>query len=190
MKTKTMALLTVIGGLLNVAPSLQALTIDQTYLIGHVEPGSPSGVAIEEARLEYFIDRHNGLTPAAPDGNTYTLDFGSSVFPPLPPLPAHDGSSTGQIGAAATSLSIDVTGWEYLMVKWANDSYYYYVGGLTGTHTVVNDVVFNSRGRAQNASHYRFFTKTQTHGVPDGGSTLLLLGSVLTGIAFLRRMVA
>ncbi|HXG48461.1 MAG TPA: VPDSG-CTERM sorting domain-containing protein [Methylomirabilota bacterium] len=188
MNMRSIALLVVISGLLNVAPVLHALTIDKTYLIGHVEPGSPSGLAVEEDRLEYFIDRHNGLTPAAPDGNTYTLDFGTSVFPPLPPLPGYDGNSTGQIGAAATSLSIDVTGWEYLMVKWANDSYYYYVGGLTGTHTVVNDVVFNNKGKPQDASHYRFFGGT--HGVPDGGSTLLLLGSVLTGLTLLRRKLA
>jgi hypothetical protein len=167
--------------------SSYAITVDSTYLIGHVVPGSPSGDQVEIDRLDYFIGQHNGLNPAAPDGNAYTLDFGSSVFPPLPPLPENDGTGTGQIGATGTSLAIDVTGWTYLMVKWANDSYYYYVAGL-GEVDVVNDVVFNDNGKAQNASHYRLFVGNDRN-VPDGGLTLGLLGLGLTFVEGLRRRI-
>jgi hypothetical protein len=53
---------------------------------------------------------------------------------------------------------------------------------------VVNDVVFNQNGKAQNASHYRLFGGTDQN-VPDGGLTLALLGLGLTFVEGLRRRI-
>src|SRR5262249_213481 len=101
---------------LGMVATASAVTIDDTYLIGFVEPGSASGNQDEIDRLVYFINAHNGVSPnPAPDGNTYTL-----VGPPVaPPLPAYNGTVTGQLGGGVTSFSVDVTGWDYLEVKWA-----------------------------------------------------------------------
>ena len=169
------------------ACTASAITLDSSYLLGHVVPGSPSDTDIEEDRLDYLVEKYNGNNPAAPDGNTYTLDNGSNV--PAPTLPNWDGTSTGQLGGGFTTATIDLGtgGWDYLMVKWANDSYYYYVGGLTGEHDIVNDVVFNTKGKAQNASHYRFFNLNTGTSVPDTGLALAMRGLGVAGIAFVRR---
>lgn len=158
-------------------------TIDMNYLIGASIDGAPSGLANEEARLQYFIDLHNGLAPTAPsDGNTYVPYTGNWTTP----LPAWDGTSTGQIGQTSTQFNVDVTDWAYLMVKWANDSYYYYVGNLTGSHSIINDVVFNQNGGPQNASHYRLFGGTPNK-TPEAGATAILLGTALLGLGAVRR---
>ena len=165
-----------------------AATLDQSYVLGSVEPGSPSSLSREVQRLEYFIDLYNGGAPVAPDGNVYNLTpiGGSNVAPP--PLPAYDGSSSGKFSGGFTSKTIDLGagGWDYLMVKWANDSYYYWVGGLVGKHTLVNDVVLNRRGKPQEASHWRLFNGQQSR-VPDGGATVVLFGIALLGAGAVRR---
>ncbi len=168
--------------------SAHAVTIDSAYLIGSVIPGSPSSLSVEEVRLQYFINYHNGVTPLTlPDGNTYTPYSGSAITPLPTPLPDFDGNSTAQVGANTATFGLDVTGWDYLLVKWSNDSFYYYVGGLTGVNTVDNDVVFNTgSGRPRNASHYRLFNSGTTS-VPDGGMTLGLLGLAIAGLGAFGR---
>ncbi|MGE3310231.1 MAG: hypothetical protein AB7O66_09705, partial [Limisphaerales bacterium] len=172
-----------------------AVLIDSSYLFGKATPGSPSSLEREAQRLDHFINLHNGDPSTAPDGNTYVSVAGANV--PTTDLPEADGTSTGQIQGGWISASIDVTGWEYLMVKWANNAFYYFVGDLTGVHTLLNDVQFNKKGVAQEASHYRLFGGTEPlivpfdrgdpgTPVPDTGMTLALMGVALVGLTLLR----
>ena len=164
-----------------------AVTVDMSYLIGKTEPGAPSGLTREVERLTYFIDLYNGGTPTAPDSNTYTPFTGVNVA--AAPLPAYGGTSTGQNAGGFTSTTLDfgAGGWDYLMVKWANDAYYYWIGGLTGTHQITNDVVFNTNNVAQNASHWRLFNPGSGTAVPDGGTTVALLGLSMLGLGIGRK---
>ncbi|MEZ5329517.1 MAG: hypothetical protein R3F19_31105 [Verrucomicrobiales bacterium] len=168
------------------AGSASGAIIDSSYSFGDVDPGSPSSLADEENRLVHLINLYNGDPSVAPDGNTYSTNLGANV--PAPDLPAYDGlGGTGQLAGGFTSATIDFgTGWDYLMIKWANVSYYYYVGGLTGNNDVTNDVVFNKKGKAQDASHYRFFNEGAR--VPEGGVPVAMLGVVLLGMFGFRRL--
>jgi hypothetical protein len=59
----------------------------------------------------------------------------------------------------------------------------YYIAGLTGLIDLVNDVPgFERKG----LSNY-WLSDAPTSSVPDGGTTVLLLGVALSGLGFLRR---
>ncbi len=179
-----------LGALLLGSLAAHAVTVDATYLFGKSDDGAPSGLGDEPQRLTFLIKQYNTSGASGPTvgtfGDLYTTYTPANV--PAAPLPAYDGNSTGQVGAAATSLSIDVTGWTYLLVKWASNDYFYYVGDLTGVVTVNNDVQFNpGNGRPQNASHYRLFNDDPGTRVPDGGTTVALLGLGMLGVAAARR---
>lgn len=181
-------ILTLTAGLL-AAWTIQARadTIDIDFAFGSATPASPSGLSSEEQRLGHLINLYNGTPSIAPDGNAYASLSGANV--PPAPLPVWDGTSTGQLGGGAASFNLDVTGWEYLMVKYANVAYFYFVGDLTGIHLVNNDVVSNDNGVPQNASHYRLFGGNDDNRVPDGGMTLMLLGAGLSGLGLVRKSV-
>jgi len=185
---KSITKLSALAAALVAVGNISAVSINSDYLFGKADKGSPSSIAREEERLEYFIGTYNGDVPAPtpPDSETYTT-YLTPPSVPAPDLPLWDSTSTAQIGGGWTSQNIDVTGWTYLMVKWSDNAYYYYVGGLTGTHTIVNDVEFNKNGVAQNASHYRFFGPEPTTDVPDAGSSVILLGGALAALAGMSR---
>lgn len=184
----------VITALFLSAAASRAVTIDNTYAIGHVLPNNPAqqldpnSTTAETARLNAIINWHNTgvfVNPGVDNVPTsYNLNFGSNVTPPYPAL---DGTSTGQIpGANQVSFNLDVTGWEYLLIKSANTAYYFYVGDLTGLQTFQNNVIFNDNQQARAVSHYRLFGGAGTS-VPDGGATAVLLGLGIAGLALARR---
>lgn len=181
------------GALFGLAQGAGAVTIDSTYLFGKSVNGAPSGLADEPLRLTYLINQYNtsGATgpTVGPFSDDYTTYAGANVS--AAPLPAYDGTSTGQLAGGWTSANIDlgVGGWDYLMVKWSDNDYFYDVSGLTGIHTISNDVESNSNGKAQDASHYRLFNQNAT-AVPDGGLTLGLLGLGIFGLGLASRRSA
>ncbi len=182
-----------------VAGTAFAATINSNYLIGKVDPGSPASPTNELGRLQFLVTSYNGgsiagnVTNPSDLGHAYTLTLGSNV--PAAPLLSPVVTASSQLAGGFTSANIDFgTGFEYLLVKWANIDTFYYIGGLTGFNTVTNDVVFNPNQRPQDASHYVFYNQTTpgtggTPGVPDGGTTLALLGGSLLGLGSLRRLM-
>jgi hypothetical protein len=91
------------------------------------------------------------------------------------------GSATGVL-----SIGVDITGWAYIVLKWADTDQFYYVGGDTGTITF-NSTVFNPNGQPQALSGYTLFDPSPGSSVPDAASTMLLLGSTLTGLGMVAR---
>ncbi len=89
------------------------------------------------------------------------------------------GDSTGNTsGGGGTSITLDVTGWTYLLLKWDGEFQYIYLHGESGLMTF-NSTVFNTAGQPQGLSGYVFFGPT----VPDGGATIFLLGAALIGLS-------
>jgi hypothetical protein len=128
--------------------------------------GSPASFANDLTRLNAQITAYN------------------SVNTPLLPIAVSAGG-IGPITATGTSIILDVTGWTYLSLKWADTDQFYYVGNDTGDLTF-NSTVFNSNGKPQNLSGYDFFNPVNVS-VPDGSSTVMMLGMTLSGLALLAR---
>ena len=81
-------------------------------------------------------------------------------------------------------ITLDISGYDYIKLKWDGLWQFYYIGGETGEFTF-ESTVFNDKGQPQELSHYTFFSPR--NGVPDGGTTLGLLGMALFGLGMLRR---
>jgi hypothetical protein len=84
-----------------------------------------------------------------------------------------------------TSLSIDVTGFDYLFAKYDGPNYgseVWYVGDLSGFITIP------AKGGKYGLSGWTLFTGSGDN-VPDAGATASLLGAALMGLAFLRARI-
>ena len=100
-------------------------------------------------------------------------------------LPATFGTPNIDVGGNLLSITLDVSNYDYLKLKWDGLWQYYYLGSQSG-QVQFDSTVFNQNGQAQALSHYTFFSPTvQT--VPDGGATFGLLGSALFGLGMFGR---
>jgi len=182
---RILTILALAGGTCLLGTTVGANTITE---LGTVTPGTPASPSDETGYLTQLINMYNNGTPASPfsSGNkTYTLNVGSAVPPPSLPAP---GVNNGQVvsgNGPQTGLMINLgaNSYNYVMVKWGQDDEFYYIGGLTGTITLNNDV--NGNGE----SHYDLFGGTPRQ-VPDGGTTILLFGAALSGLGLLRRKLS
>lgn len=160
-------------------------TVDSSYLLGTVDPGSPSSPPDELARLNNLVNAYNGTPPGTynPAG-LYLLNPGANV--PSAPLPL-GVTHHGQVSGSGTSqaISLGASQYDWLMAKWANVAAFYYIGNLTGDLMLVNDVVLNGNNKPQGLSHYVLFNRHTN--VPDGGATIALLGLGLVGLGGLSR---
>jgi hypothetical protein len=149
--------------------SVSATPIDLGITIGE-----PASVEDELVRLQGQIALYNAAND--PDLPAAVLAGNSGeLFPPSEEL---------------TSISLDVTGWQYLKLKWDGKDQFYYIGDDSGNLTF-NSTVFNDNSQPKALSHYVFYNPTDDDDphVPDAGSTLALLGFVLAGFGVLRRKI-
>jgi hypothetical protein len=163
MKTlKYIAAIAITCASLGLAPRASAI-ID----LGQTD-SSPANLANEVVRLQGQIDLYNAANdPDLPDA---TLVGAVQV----------QASSDG-----LTSIDIDITGWTYIKLAWDGVDQFYFVGDETGVLTF-NSTVFNNQGQPQALSHYALFNPT---GVPDGGTTVMLLGAALSALGMARRFL-
>jgi hypothetical protein len=155
---------------LGFASQASALLIGDAHELGFVNFGIPSGDADRTIYVNHLIDQALGTTEVA-DGQTYTRS--NNNFGPLADAVFdHNG----------TSLSIDVTGFDYLFAKYDGPNYgseVWYVGDLSGFITIP------ATGGKYGLSGWTLFTGSSDN-VPDSGATVSLLGAALMGLAFLR----
>ena len=181
MKRRTFTALACVLALGMGATSAQALAIDDANYLGNIVPGLPSGETNEAAFIDALIALAPGAdqTPCGDDAATpNTCTRSDNVFANLPsPADFTDKDESGD-------NTVDVTGFAYILAKYGKGSetqisHVWYVGNLTGEQTVPD----SSGG---GLSHISRFNAT-TNGVPDGGTTLMLLGTALVGLGALRR---
>src|SRR5262245_22096421 len=155
---------------LGFASPVSALQLGDTHELGFVNFGIPSGDADRTLYVNHLIDQALGTTEVA-DGQTYKRsknDFG----PLVDAVFDHNG----------TTLSIDVTGFDYLLAKYDGPNYgseVWYVGDLSGMITIP------AKGGGYGLSGWTLFSGSG-NSVPDAGSTACLLGATLMGLALLR----
>jgi hypothetical protein len=188
-------------------------------LLGTVEPGTPADPNNEAFMINFLVNAYNtglyangivhdlGDNPL--DGNT-EVNFlnvdGSTLLPAFgllnttvttDPLNHAVGGGTGVYTITTGAMT-----YEYLTAKYGNRTAVFYVGGIVGEITV--PTLSDPGGYFQGAGNgngyglsgtdfYNGSTPsivTPPRNVPDGGTTLSLMGLALTGLAAGRRFLA
>ena len=155
---------------LGLASQANALVIGDAHELGFVNFGIPSGDQDRENYVNHLIGMALGSTDSAL-GQDFTRS--NNNFGPL---------ADAEFNSNGTSLSIDVTGFDYLFAKYDGPNYgseVWYVGDLSGVITIP------AKGGKYGLSGWTLFTGSSDT-VPDSGSTVALLGAALMGLAFLR----
>ncbi len=153
------------------------LTTSSSQYIGSVDPSTPANEASEVAYINKLIGM--GLNATTSFNGNELVRSGNSfgTLPVATLLPDWDKDETNP------SNVIDITGWTYLYGKYGNGNaaigaYVWFVGDLTGEVQVPADRL----------SHWSVYNGTSTS-VPDGGTTVMLLGAALLGLGALKRRI-
>jgi len=154
-----------------------SMTIGDLNELGFVQFGIPTGDSYRTTYVNAMIGLSLGgstIVTFGPHSNTVTRS--TNIFSPLDPA-VFNSNGTG------TTVNLGTGGFEYLFAKYDGPRYgaeVWYVGGLTGTITIP------ALGGKYGLSGWTLFTPGDDHQVPDGGSTVALLGLSLTGLAGIR----
>jgi hypothetical protein len=174
MKTRLIIYTVLCGLLLAFSHNARAVSLEigDANELGFVDFGIPSGDADRTIYVNHLINQALGTTETA-DGQTYYRS--NNVFSPLDPA-VWNSNGTG------TSVDVGTGGFQYLFAKYDGPNYgseVWYIGGLTGIITIP------AFGGQYGLSGWTLFTPNGAQ-VPDGGSTVALLGLALAGLTVVR----
>jgi hypothetical protein len=165
-------------------------TSDTTY-VGSVDPGTPAEDTFESSAINYLL----GMTPSDTDTNvalppnpptyTYTLARSANQCTSLGGCTAITEPNSGKINYQDPTdpVTVDTGDSLYLLAKMGNKSYVWYVGNVDSV-----EVPDTLGAKGTGLSHVTLFGGTTS--VPDGGTTLGLLGLGMMGLGYLRRRMA
>jgi hypothetical protein len=181
--TKKLALLSAAfcAVMLAFSPNASALTFGDANDLGSVQFGIPSGDDFRTSYVNHLIDMAPGTSDSAL-GQTFTRSL-ANPGPGFPNYPdaVFDHNGTG------TSIDLgDGTLYSYLFAKYDGPnagSEVWYVGGLSGIVTIPG---FGLPGQEYGLSGWTLFGPGGTS-VPDGGTTVMLLGAALGALGMARR---
>ena len=170
----------VLAGLPSVAQAVQVLGFDDANDLGYVNPGEPSSIALEQGYVNNLIGlaQNSGLTNI--DGHDYFRKDTSCGT-----CPAATGGLKDDTGNNVVNLGTG--GFTYLIAKYDGPnggSEVWNVQGLTGIYTIP---LFGLAGQNFGLSHWTLFGTGS--GVPDGGTTVMLLGAALGALGMARRFL-
>jgi hypothetical protein len=148
------------------------------HVVGTITPGAPADPADVATYINFMIQ----LTPG--DSQPFsgqTITRSTNTFGSLP-----TASATGAVSGTGTTIDLNALGtFTYLFAKYdgQNDnSVVWNIAGLTGTLTIPADGP-NGYG----LSGWILFGPTGQ--VPDGGTTVMLLGAALGALGMARRYI-
>ena len=166
--------------------ALTIVTFGSSTTIGFITPGTATSTEDNAAYINSLVDRSNG-------GATSGFDFGGQVYTLLNAQGAGLGyaDAAGVIdqGAIGGDGVVDVTGYEFLIVKYdgaQGESYVFNVTGIVGDLEIPEE---DAAGFRYNR-YVLFNSATTPTGVPDGGATVAMIGVGLIGLGALRRKMA
>lgn len=179
-------------------------------LLGTVMPGTPSSIENELAMVNGLLEGWGGVAgynDGAASGTVmgdnpydmsveqYTLKYSSGTLIPKPvPLATLPGYRKDTDNA---TVDLGAFIYDWVLAKWGEDAAVYYIGDLKGSITLSLDGTgWASTGHG--LSHYTLFNAVRIPPdggggetpVPDGGTTVVLMGIGVLGIGFLRRYVS
>lgn len=173
-----------------------ALTIGDSRTLGLIDPNHPADPTTSAGLINTLLDQPLGTGPTPIGSNEFTR---SSNDPAAGNYP--DATTVGMASVAAGVLASGGTvdfggpgaGYLYLLAKYDGPNYgsvVWYVGGLSGNQVI--PLTADGYG----LSNVYLFNPSSTPppppppppvGVPDGGSTAMLLGAGLLGVGTIRR---
>ena len=182
--TRKLALLctALAGTLLAFTPHAKALTIGDTHELGFVNFGIPSSETLRAAYTNHLIGMALGTSDQAL-GQTFFRSNNS--FGPLPTAVVVAPTVTFQNPPSVVSINIGTGLYTYLFAKYDGPNYgseVWYIGDLSGTITIPGFA-----GRYGLSGYTLFGPGGQ--GVPDGGTTAMLLGAALSVLGVARRYI-
>ena len=159
-----------------------ALTIGDGQTLGTVTPAHPFGDAFATGYVDHLRQMALNSTDTF---DSQTFDRTNNDFGPLP-APVFATKSTGPFPSTGTT-TIDLGSglYSYLFAKYDSQNTFsvvWYVGNLSGLITIPN-----SNGQYGLSSWILFGPGVP--GVPDGGATVMLLGTALGALGIVRRFV-
>lgn len=172
------AMLAVVG-----ASQISATTLDFNDLrdLGLINPNHPADPSSSTGYVDILLSQTAPSGPTTIGANTYTrtsndpLGFGN-----------YPAAVFGVDLGASTSINLG-NGYLYLLGKYDGPNFgseVWYVGGLTGTITIPA----NGADKYGLSHVYLFNGSGGTgNGVPDGGTTLTMLGIAMSGLGLLKR---
>jgi len=153
-----------------------ALTIGDEHELGFVEFGIPSGDQDRTDYVNHLIGMALGTTDQAL-GQTFTRS--NNDFGPLP-------TAVFALNGTSTSINLGAGGtYSYLFAKYDGPNYgseVWYVGDLSGIITIP------ATAGGYGLSGWTLFGPGG-QGVPDGGTTAMLLGTALGALGMARRFL-
>ena len=152
-----------------------ALTIGDTQELGFVQFGIPSGDDARTAYVNHLIGMALGTTDVAL-GQTFTRS--NNDFGPLP-------TAVFALNGTGTTIDLGSGLYSYLFAKYDGPNYgseVWYVGNLSGIITIP------ATGGRYGLSGWTLFGPGGGQ-VPDGGTTVMLLGAALGALAMARRYI-
>ena len=158
-------------------------TIGDGQTLGYVYNGIPSGNQDRENYVNHFVYMYNNGIASDPSflGQSYQIVHGSPAFGASLPnaVFALNGMPTDQINLGSTAGT-----YTYLFAKYDGPnagSVVWYVGNLTGIFTIPQ------AWKGYGLSGWTLFGGGGS--VPDGGTTVMLLGAALGALGMARRFL-
>jgi hypothetical protein len=158
------------------ASAVTALTIGDGHELGFVRFGIPSGDDFRTTYVNHLIGMALGTADSA-DGQTYTRS--NNNFGSLP-------TAVFALNGTGTTIDLGTGLYSYLLAKYDGPNYgseVWYVGNLSGIITIP------ALGGRYGLSGWTLFGPGTPPGVPDGGTTVMLLGAALGALGIARRYI-
>jgi hypothetical protein len=165
-----------------------ALTFTDTHVVGTVSPAAPASANNVADYINFMITLAAPTAPVQHDfggaEGIQTISRSSNTFGSLPT--ADGATAVSSPGPGITTIDLNALGtFTYLFAKYdgQNDnSIVWNIAGLTGVLTIP---ALGPGGYG--LSGWILFNPTGTPGVPDGGTTVMLLGAALGALGMARR---
>jgi hypothetical protein len=154
---------------------------DATLLnaIGYIQPGVDASSSTGESQVNSLLEWVSGTISDPSDDDFKFVTVAGGIY----------NETAVYFGPGGSSGNVDLGagGYAFLAVKYDGAQgtlQVWDVSGLTGSVTVAGQ---DENGKTPNVSY--LFNAVQSHNIqiPDGGTTIALLGFALAGVGFLRR---
>ena len=175
----------VLAGLPTRAAAVTNLNFNDTRDLGNVTPPEPADPTSEEHYVNTLINHASGTFQDTFGGVTYTYNRKSTASCGTCPAAVFNSKvENPTVVNGKVSIDLGTGGFTYLLAKYDGPngaSEVWNLQGLSGTITIPGSLGMYG------ISHYTLFGPGDTSGVPDGGTTVMLLGAALGALGMARR---